>query len=109
MQRTGLRYNQIPLLEPPSNARPEPIVCNQRIRIHDFLVLEFRNLELARFLAKFLKALRKFGEKRFHPSLRISSESNFRVIKVELFVFYYCHQRVFFLAMGTSTNLDRTF
>ena len=65
-------------------------MCDQLIfSIHDRLVLEFGNLELASLLLKpinFQKALRKFREKGLHPSPSISGESNLRVIKVELFV-----------------------
>lgn len=85
-------------------------MCNQGIRIRDYLVLEFGDLELASFVAKILKALRKFGEKHFHPSPSIGRESNFRVIKVELFMFHYHHQcAFFFFATETSTNLNRPF
>ena len=84
-------------------------MCNQRIRIYNFLVLEFGNLELASSVAKFLKALRKFGEKSPHPNLSISCESNFRMIKVELFVFYYLLSARLFFGTEASTNLDRPF
>lgn len=79
-------------------------MCNPRIRIHDFLVLEFGNLELASFVAKILKALRKLWEKRLHPSPSISCESNLRVIRVELFIFF---NAIFFFDTEASTNLNR--
>ena len=89
LKHTSLCYNQVLLLEPLSNTRPEPLVCNRVIRLirlwHD---LEFGNLELASFVAKFLKAVRKFWEKRLHPSPRIIRESNLRVIPVKLCVVF---------------------
>jgi len=82
-------------------------MCNQLIfSIHDRLVLEFGNLELASFLLKPLKALRKFWEKGLHPSPTISCESNLRVIKVELFIII---SALVFCASEGRTNLDRPF
>lgn len=62
-------------------------MVNRLILVFDNLVLEFGDIELPSFVGKLPEARCKFGEQCLHPSPSICRESNFRMIKVELFAF----------------------